>query len=698
MPTYTDLFNRPNGAIGLSPNGSAYTGSGTWVISSNAAQPPGGTFDALVFDCGNPNVDAQCKTIDNPGGNNHGLALRWVNATNWVRVVVDDNAGGNIYLQVSIGGSVSTWNSAAITWATGKVVRCVVNGNVYDVYYDGTHLFSYTDSGNSFITVTYHGLEANGTTARIDDMIITTAAPASPTVGTGPILVSGFDVTTPTPPPTVRVFAAPAVRAASVPGGLFDASLAPPILLRVVDRSDMVTDLGTLDGAHDRTWQDTVNDAGSGQFVLDAADPDNSLLTEDTAVRVELYGRAVFTFLVETGDQLTIAPTEEVDQVNTIAGRSNLALLEEAVVYPSRGVDTLPVEDDRAFNWTAPSSVYDDSGWRLATALCTVGFAQSGWPQLPFAQGFPDLSASVIWASSGSVSDAPVGSCFFRRDITIAVDGYYQLCALGDNDGTLYCDGQAVLDLGGFDRVYTFLIPLSAGTHTFAAMVTNEAGVPGHDPGGFVFSLYLSSAAGELDTLIAHSDASWKIVEYPPFPPGMTPGNVVRVILDEAQTRGALTGMELTCTDDVDSAGNPWPLVTDIATKVGTDYLSFLVEMSNTYIDFWIEPASLRLWVWNTLGRGGDSGVEWKASRTITDGTSTAHSTAISSATAAFDSWDVGRRITSDPVGVLPADVTIAAVVDASHATLSAPALTSTTTGTWSIEGTIQSLEHTKVF
>src|SRR5690606_33167507 len=73
------------------------------------------------------------------------------------------------------------------------------------------------------------------------------------------------------------------------------------------------------------------------------------------------------------------------------------------------------------------------------------------------------------------------------------------------------------------------------------------------------------------NTPIVISDDSWSIVEYPPSPPGMTVGRVMRVLIDEAQRRGALPGLRINFNDTVDSAGRQWPMVSDISTKVGTD-------------------------------------------------------------------------------------------------------------------------------
>jgi hypothetical protein len=87
----------------------------------------------------------------------------------------------------------------------------------------------------------------------------------------------------------------------------------------------------------------------------------------------------------------------------------------------------------------------------------------------------------------------------------------------------------------------------------------------------------------------------------------MLVGSSLYLIFDEAQARGvsfAVGDIELMFTETMDSGGQPWPETVDIATKVGTSYLTFLMELCVTYIDVWMEPGSWRLYAWNKGGQG----------------------------------------------------------------------------------------------
>jgi hypothetical protein len=90
------------------------------------------------------------------------------------------------------------------------------------------------------------------------------------------------------------------------------------------------------------------------------------------------------------------------------------------------------------------------------------------------------------------------------------------------------------------------------------------------------------------------------MVGYPAEPPGMSVGEVISRVNYEASRRGnSLANMfRFKFNKQVDSAGAPWPIVADIASKVGTDYLTFLLELTVKYADIWMAPGTLDLYAW----------------------------------------------------------------------------------------------------
>jgi len=90
-----------------------------------------------------------------------------------------------------------------------------------------------------------------------------------------------------------------------------------------------------------------------------------------------------------------LSPAEGHGEFAEITGPGHLALLDEAVVYPSRGVQAEPVEDDRAFDWAAV--LYDDADWGAATdygAYGTIIEWDGDDGSMPV--GFPDATAHWI--------------------------------------------------------------------------------------------------------------------------------------------------------------------------------------------------------------------------------------------------------------------------------------------------------------
>lgn len=393
----------------------------------------------------------------------------------------------------------------------------------------------------------------------------------------------------------------------------------------VYRRSAPNTLIVNLDQSFERTWQDQINECGSGSLKILNDDADYSSIQMGDLIRFSVQGYAAFTMIARDWQIDTLVEGEEADELTTISGPGILSVLDEAVVYPSRGVGVTPIETDRVFNWTSPD--YDDTDWPTAISISDVISAQAlfpgsptGWPYLPFGHNFfgadVGVSTPIIGPPGASNRTAPIGACFYRGSFTTGDDAFVTICVTADDAADVYIDGQLILQVGGVDQtaVTNPALWLTAGTHNIAAFVTNlpapgQADPTDYNPTGLAIAGYSANAAGKPVWLLFTTDDTWKVCAYPPAVPGMTPGEVIRHCVTEAQTRGSLTGVTLNFDDDVDSAGNAWPNVTDISTKVGTDYLTFFREISATYFDFWMEPASLTLWAWAKDTRGVASGV-----------------------------------------------------------------------------------------
>jgi hypothetical protein len=384
-------------------------------------------------------------------------------------------------------------------------------------------------------------------------------------------------------------------------------------------------ELSTLAGSHSRSWQEQLDEPGAGDFSLqvDDADLPAFLGDGDDVVTFSYKGVEAFTLLCEKWESTAVSEGEESDQVRKYSGRGHLAVLERGVIYPTLGCDKQPIEEDRLFNWASPQ--FDDSSWTTATLVHTYGPARTDWGiNDNLDPAWPDNNAKIMWAADGTPTAAEPGDVYFRQSFSIAADGTYRLYVIADNFGEVYIDGQFMLAPGagsqadGFTSAATADVTLTAGTHYFAAVVTNSSitSVPGPqtpNPAGVAFTIVTVDAGGAIGVVAARSTTAMLHLPYPVTVPGMTPGQALGIVLAETQARGGLPFVTLSFDDDLDTAGTPWPIVADIATKVGNDLLAFVREVSGTYIDVYMAPGTWVLDAWVKGDRGGASGVAFVA-------------------------------------------------------------------------------------
>jgi len=372
-------------------------------------------------------------------------------------------------------------------------------------------------------------------------------------------------------------------------------------------------------------WEDPANAYGSAVVTIDGADPAVALLDEGQLIEHRLYGQLAFVSVVEQWEIRQIEQGEEVDELCVISGRSHLSLLELAVVYPLL-FGTGPggsVTIDRAFNWA--SADFDDSSWVAATELERQGDGVG--PQPTFCgsfganpRGWPDPDSYWIWSQpyEGNVPGCqvymPTGTSYFRHDFTVAEPVVARIYVGADNAFEAWLDGMLVYrsepqPYEAWPTPRHFDVALAAGNHTIGIAGTNYVVdfVVGNLAGiiAAAFEIDPTSNEPDLGELIFRTDDSWLALNYPPSPPGFTPGAVIRLVVEEAQARGGLVPVTFSFDDSVDSAGQPWPIVTNIATRIGTDVGTFVVsELGETYVDVRMEPGGyvLDAWVKGTQG------------------------------------------------------------------------------------------------
>lgn len=361
-----------------------------------------------------------------------------------------------------------------------------------------------------------------------------------------------------------------------------------------------------LDESWERSWRHPLSDAGSGSVKLQNDDADMAACVLGNIVRFELAGAPVFAMVVERHDVAAIAAGEEADEATIVSGRGTMALWQQMVVYPEVALTTEPFWDNRRFDFT--SALLSDAAWPAAIVTptevdgagdCIISCHPPNWP---------DPTAEHIWDRlAGSAVSVPVGTVFFRKSFSVAVDTPVELRAAADDAYEVYVDGVPIVADGpvylGQSKSSRFR--LSAGTHLIAVRATNANALKA----SMVLTVMTIGADGNPGTVVVNSGADWKCLGYPASPPGFTPGYIIRRLLTEAQARGVLTGMMTSFTDSADSAGALWPTTADVAFRVGLDGLAMLAQLAETYIETEMSPTSLTLHAWVRGTKGAASAV-----------------------------------------------------------------------------------------
>lgn len=382
----------------------------------------------------------------------------------------------------------------------------------------------------------------------------------------------------------------------------------PTVETKVYDRTSgaLLTSLANAEG---RGWQEVLNETGSGQVTLGLGDADLAHLVEGNIVRCFIDGTAAFSWVVGPMGQTTVAAAEEAEEERTVNGRGTLSVFSEAIVYPevtSALADFPPLADrkpldTRRFDYTSP--LFDSSPWPLAVEVPAPASLAGGLPN-----GWPGADAEWIWdALPDGSNNNPTGDIYIRHVFTLAAATrltFYMTC---DDGFEFFLDGELILS--DLRTPYLQLLTRSvttelvAGNHVIAVRAVNGPGAGSDNPGAFAMTaIELDGNGDPLTPLEWTSDVGWYCVGYPPEPPGMTVGRVLIHLVNEAQARGALPGVTVGFTADLDSSGAPWPEVPSIALKIGTNYLDVLAQLTEAYVDVAMDPGSLRLDAWAERG------------------------------------------------------------------------------------------------
>jgi len=371
--------------------------------------------------------------------------------------------------------------------------------------------------------------------------------------------------------------------------------------------------IATVFATRERNWLDQFLDVGSGSVKIHKFDQGlkdhPELLEYDSILRFSLDGIDRFSAILEQRD-LPPAPQEEnAGRWWTLSGRGVLAFMEYASVYPEPGWQNSAVRD-RTFGWMAMA--FDDSSWTSALQMQQQGNTSGtiiNWRNRP--EGWPDKTAYWIWSRAMVSNSHPPGRCYFRKHFTLTEKMDVVVWFAGDNNGQLWLDDEKLFDsFGDHSSFYSAqgeTRTLEAGTHVLASVVQNDPSGVSQNPGGLLVTVLQAALP---TNVIVHSDSSWLALDYPASVPGMTPGEIFRILFDEAHgsrdpTRYCLEGIGIDFNDDKDSDGVDWPIIPDIAFQVGSTYLDALRVLMEQHVDARM-TLDLVLQMYNRGGEGAD--------------------------------------------------------------------------------------------
>lgn len=383
-------------------------------------------------------------------------------------------------------------------------------------------------------------------------------------------------------------------------------------------------DPATGRGVSDVSVQEQLNAIGSGSFTMRNDSPDWSEIRPGDLVRFVTDGVTIGSMIVKSRESSTWpkhTATSAPAPMTTYAGDGLLSVLDDAPILPSV-FNSKPVEEERG--WGPNAVTFDDSGWHdQVTVLArytdhVTGENPDGTPQ------------PTDYAHTAGVRVAPVGATtdwyprsgywWVRYRAYCPYDGEAMITGAGDDSITLWFDGQLMFDSADRSKASQATVPVSKGWHQIT-MVVMQASNPDDPAVGLGPTWAIASAWQWANGQIASATPWWHVgmldtaraLVMPAQDPSMTIGQILCGEIDRLQSMGWLPSLGRTFSEWRDSNGRPWPVVSQLSTKVGYRFGSEFVldELAGTWVDvqMWTGALVLDATLEGDLGRPLDIAV-----------------------------------------------------------------------------------------
>lgn len=381
--------------------------------------------------------------------------------------------------------------------------------------------------------------------------------------------------------------------------------------------------VAALPNAYGVNWTDPHNEVGAGGFSLPDDDPLGAELTVNRDIWC--YYKNVLAYHVVINKpprRLRYSDQNESGEFYTVTGDAVLSEMAYAKILPFRDPDDpLPfMPQHRLYNFASPDFVYELGGsgyWNKciqflrADEIDPIRKAQIEYHGVyggdledeieyldaPAPLGWKVPTAYWIWPDADNWQ---VGFAFFRSTLTLSEQTDVVFDMTADNYYTFYLDGHPLIgenEVIDCWKVYIrHTVTLQAGTYSLAFAVENLTGVYGTNPAGLLFAAYTADNDGEPVDILEVSNNTWDGIAYPSEIPGWTGGGILVDALDEAQDRGFLTDWTFTFNAINDSYGNPWPMIPNFSTQIGSSLLDVVQSLTRQgWIDIRVLPGSRTL-------------------------------------------------------------------------------------------------------
>lgn len=360
------------------------------------------------------------------------------------------------------------------------------------------------------------------------------------------------------------------------------------------------TGYGITEGSFSRP----MNAPGAGSVAVVSGHPSVAQLTPGRVVRISSAEGVEQCFTIDDKPNAPVR-VEGGDLVVAASGDGLLSRWREAVVAPWIGVDDFPKSSVRMFNWSSPG--LDVSAWSDTVYAHSRSTSN---PQRPIAW----LDEIAEWIGPATeASSMTAGYWYLHAQFTLASDTQIVFPFSADDEMVVALDGVTLIDeqpefpAKVWWYTYRAGVMVPAGTHTYRVRVNNVLG-----PTAFIGAAWESDGTTSGDPVwLTNSDPmesfslDWKCLAFPASQPGFTAGAIIRILLEEAQARGELTGWTLDFDDDVDSDGNTWPVIPEFSCRVGDSLYQVLDKLAGTWIDMAAGDSGLVLKAWDkSVGQG----------------------------------------------------------------------------------------------